>query len=247
MLLDIDHIAFSSLSIDRDIEIFQNIGYKIEFIEKDVENLSIKRSFLRNFSMSHDIALLRSHNGFNIEFLNHRNSYNVHPYMIPIFENLPLDLIEIMENGTRMKVLNVLIHLERSSFNTEFKFNKLMMYTDNSSKTKKFFEIIGFRSTNEENGTISMEFRSLFGGKSYFLFLKQDNNNSTRHLDDNGPNCIALLSNSIEHERKNLSDAGFFTTPIQRLTLNEKIINIFFTRGPSNEIVEIISIERNSI
>lgn len=247
MLLDIDHIAFSSLFIDRDIEIFQNIGYKVEFIEKNVKNLSIKRSFLRNFSVSHDIALLRSHNGFNIEFLNHRNSYNVHPYMIPIFENLPLDLIETVENGTRMKALNMPIHLERSSFNTEFKFNKLMMHTDNSSKTKNFFEIIGFRLTNEENGTISMEFKSLFGGKSYFLFIKQDNNNLVRYLDDNGPNCIALLSNSIEHEKKNFNDAGFFTTSIQRLTLNEKLINIFFARGPSNEIVEIISIEKNSI
>ena len=253
MLLDIDHIALSSSSVERDSEILQTIGYKLDFIEIGIENLSIKRDFLKVFSKQHDISLLRSNNGFNIELINHRNIHNIHPYLIPLFENIPSSLIEEDENTQtdknriefKMKIFGMPIYLERNTSSKEFKFNKLVMQINNIEKTKKFFEILGFKTINVEKGIVKLEFRSLFGNKSYFLFLNQDDNDSIRYLDGRGPNCIAFLSNSIENERKNLSEAGFYTTSIQKLILNKKLLNIFFARGPSNEIIEIISIERN--
>lgn len=252
MLLDIDHVAFSSLFMERDIQILQTIGYRLDFIEANIENLTIKSDFLRNFSKHHDISLLTSNNGFNIELVNHRNCHNVHPYLIPVFKNLPPHLIADGKNNeldynrieARMKIFDIPIYLERNSSSPEFKFNELVMYVNNITKTKKFFEILGFKVINKKNDLTKLEFKSLFSNKSYFLFLKQDSDNSVRFLDDGGPNCIALLSSSIENEKNNLHDAAFYTTPIQSLVLNKKLLNIFFSRGPSNEIIEIISMEK---
>ena len=181
MLLDVDHVAFSSLYIKRDSEIFQTVGYTVEFIETNVENLSIKRDFLRDFSEKHSIALLKSQKGFNIEFTNHGNAYASHPHMIPVFENLPHALINEYkkeENQNRievqMKISSAPIYLESNSLDKEFKFNKLVIRTNNSSETKRFFEILGFKTTNEENNMTKMEFKALFGSKSYFIFLKMN-------------------------------------------------------------------------
>jgi len=47
MILDIDHIAFSSLRPVEHSEIFKKLGYEIELYETNLKNLIIKKKFLR--------------------------------------------------------------------------------------------------------------------------------------------------------------------------------------------------------
>lgn len=253
MLLDIDHVAFASLSVERDIEVFYTLGYKEDFVETDIENLTIKRDFLRVFSEHHDISLLKANGSISIELTNHKNIHVCYPYIIPIFENLPHDLAEYHHDKesdhigieAKMKNFNMSVYLKHSQSTSQFKFNKLVIRTNNILRSVNFFKILGFRLVDKKDGLVMLEFKSLFSNNVYVLYLKKDDNNLIRYLDDNGPNCVALISNSIGVERENLQSAGFHTTPIQRLTLNRKLIDVFFTRGPGNEIIEIISIGKN--
>lgn len=253
MLLDIDHVAFASSYVERDIEVLHALGYKEDFVEIDVENLNIKRDFLRVFSEYHDISLLKAKDNINIELTNHKNIHVCYPYIIPIFENLPHDMAEHYNdkesehigNEAKMKNFDVPVYLKHNQLTSQFKFNKMVICTNNILGSVNFFKILGFRLVDEKDGLVMLEFKSLFSDNVYELYLKKDDNNLIRYLDDSGPNCIALISNSLEVERKNLQNAGYYTTSIQRLALNRKLIDVFFTRGPSNEIIEIISIGKN--
>lgn len=250
MILDIDHISFSSMILENDIEIIKKLGYKVDFFQKQVQNLDIKKCFLKNFSDFHDIALLKLSNSYNIELVHNNNCFRCIPYMVPIFENLPNNLTNEKEFNNEieynLKFLDIPIITKNNHTKLDFIFNNLIIYTRNCKKTREFFELFGFIHNESADGKIRLEFNSLFNNKKYFLLLEKRHDNSLKYLDDIGPNCISFITNSIEREKKSLEKKGFFTTRIQELKLNDKLINIFFVRGPGNEIVEIISIKKNN-
>jgi len=251
MLLDIDHIACSSMQFDKHIEIMKSLGYQPEFLEKNVKNLSIKRPLLSFFSELHDIVLLKSKGNFSLELLNHRNIHVTESYIKPVFENLPSKFIEKIEKEkfkeigvlAKMKFFNIPIYVNNETTKSDFKFNKLVIDTPNVLKTNQFFKALGFKELLLENDFSKLEFRSVFGAGIYYIYLKKSQSTtSLRYLDDSGSNCLAFISNSAEKEKENLDKENFFTTPIEHITLNKKIMKIFFSKGPENEIIEIISL-----
>lgn len=70
MIIKIDHIAYSSNNIEKDIINFSKLGYKLLFNE-NLPNLKIKESLLTEYKPSHNLALLSHENSFNVEILNH--------------------------------------------------------------------------------------------------------------------------------------------------------------------------------
>ena len=181
MLLDIDHIAFASSSVERDIEVFHTIGYKEDFVETNIENLTIKRDFLRVFSEHHDISLLKANGSISIELTNHKNIHVCYPYIIPIFENLPYDLAEHYHDResehigikSKIKKIDVPVYLRHNRSTSQFKFNKLMIYTNDILRSVNFFKILGFRFVDEKNELVTLEFKSLFSNNVYILYLKK--------------------------------------------------------------------------
>jgi len=251
MLLDIDHIACSSMQFNKHIEIMKSLDYQPEFLEKNVKNLSIKRPLLNIFSEVHDIVLLKSKGNLSLEFLNHRNIHISEPYIMPVFENLPSKFIEKLDKEkfneigvlAKMKFFDIPIYVNNETTRTGFKFNKLVINSQNVLKTNEFFKALGFKELLCENDFCKLEFRSVFGAGVYYIYLKKSQKRtSLRYLDDSGPNCLAFISNSTEKEKEILDKENFFTTPIQHITLNKKLMKIFFSKGPENEIIEIISL-----
>ena len=63
-------------------------------------------------------------------------------------------------------------------------------------------------------------------------------------LDDKGFNCLAFISTSLERDKQSLERDGFFTTDIESVVTNGKNLRIFFSIGPSGEIVEMIELAK---
>lgn len=76
MILAIDHVAYTSNSINQDIDIFTQNGYTIDFDVKNIPNPEIKKELMTDYSEIHDLMLLKKTNSYSIEILNHKNSFS---------------------------------------------------------------------------------------------------------------------------------------------------------------------------
>jgi hypothetical protein len=249
MILDIDHIALSSTDFDAYIGIFKKLGYKVRFEEKNVKNLKIKKKLMKNYSNFHDLCLIISKKNLNIELLNHYTKNQEQGFITPIFENLSesfyeksvkSDSSEINSFGN-LKVGGVPVGIKQNK-NDDFIFNKIIVNTNDMEGSKKFWKELGFKSTKGEENRFS--FNSILSNKKYDLYLNPTKLQHLFHLDDKGWNCIALVTNSINNEKKRM-DGKFETTEVEPIVINNNKLQIFFTRSPGGEIVEIISINQN--
>lgn len=84
MIIKIDHLAYSSSDINADIEHFSKLDYKLNFLEKNLENLSTKQTLLNNYEKTHDLALMTKNNSYNIELLNHNNVNKQNGFIKPL-------------------------------------------------------------------------------------------------------------------------------------------------------------------
>lgn len=252
MPIGIDHVAICSTKFEDHIKIIKSLGYQLVFTEKNVENLQIKHDLMKRFSDKHNLTLLTAKNNIGIEFINHKYVNSNDGYIIPIFENVPSELTEKIKGkkiqelvfNTKMKLDSIPNYILDDVGDT-FQFSKILVKTKNVSKSTKFWEYLGFRVLRAKKDFSLLEFRSLFNKEVYHMYLILDKNiNDMHYLDDNGFNCIAFISNSAENEKKVLDKKGINTTKIEKLTLNQKLLNIFFARGFCGELVEIISIEK---
>ena len=235
MILDIDHIALSSSDFLNDVEIFSGFDYKLEFKENKIKNLIIKKKFMKNFSLNHDLCLLKSKSNINIELLHHEQTNKKNGFIVPIFE-FPKKLYDIEKLHLKFKNSHIQYVLDESINN--FIFNKFYVNSSNIEDSTIFWNKLGFKKMMQNQYV----FKSIFSSKRYELFLNFTSSKQDYFLDDNGCNCIAFLTNSIHNEKKNL-ETNYETSEIQTLHINKKDIEIFFVKGPSNELVEIISIK----
>lgn len=69
MLLKLAHICHNSTDFEKDITSFIDLGFGLEWHEKDIANPSIKQSFFSRYMPSHSLALLVPKNGPRIEIV----------------------------------------------------------------------------------------------------------------------------------------------------------------------------------
>lgn len=253
MIIQIDHVALSSMNFEEDIKILEALNYELQFIKKGIRNLQIKRGLMKQFSKEHDLALLTSKGNIGIELLNHRHINTEKPYIFPIFENVPDDLTDMRGrkkiNGSiftevKIKSIDAPIYIKKDSNVDGFGFNKIVIKVTDIRKTMDFWACLGFKAIQIKSGFALLEFRSLFSKDVYYIYLHEsDDVNDTPYIDDNGFNCIAFISNSVKNEKDNLERNGIQTTKIEELSLNRKELNIFFAIGPCGELVEIVSMK----
>lgn len=255
MLIDIDHVAISSMNLHQDIETMKAFGYQLIISEKNLVNLDIKRNLMKKFSKFHDLTLLNSFGNFGIEFINYDHVNKKNGYIIPIFENVPPEFFsknDIIDPKNIMheiflKNTNIQIYVNDSSKNPSFKFNKILIKTSDVKKSINFFKCLGFTEMDDKNKKI-LKFQSLFQKSLFYIYLEKskNENNQQYFLDDFGFNCLAFISNSAKNEKEKLHENGYYTTEIRDFFLNNKLLKIFFAKSDQGEIVEIISIENIS-
>lgn len=253
MIIQIDHVAFSSLNFEEDCKTFKSLGYKEHFIEKRCPNLTIKKPMLKHFTKDLDVALLTCSGNFSIELLDHRSIYPAESYLSPIFDNMPENYFvhtgeQIINNMTlqkaTLKAFDLSVYIQNTVESRSFKFNKIIVKTENIKESVLFWEYFNFKPLSIEKDIALLQFNSLFTNDVYQIILKKEKRvNRPFYLDSKGFNCLAFITNSVEKEKKSLEKEGIKVTEIiKEFNLNKKRLNIFFAIGPSGEIIEIIGI-----
>jgi hypothetical protein len=250
MILCIDHVAVSSKDLEQSLRMMKSLGYQTVFVEKKIKNLKIKKGLLHNYFDLHDLAFFKSSGNISIEVTAHGTVNSDVSNLLPIFENVPR---HVAEEGDESLVVNnqtlnsaVLKNFEApilTCFNGHghFKFDKIVVNVRDVEQSTRFWNVIGFETKIATNLRAFLEFQSLFDQKIYQLILRRIEAEQVTHmLDDTGFTCIAFTSASVHKDKAYIDRKGFVTTNIETLSVNGKQLNIFFARGKSGELVEII-------
>jgi len=234
VILQIDHIAFSSMNFKEHIRILQSLGYSLKFSSSGKKNMEIKRPLLREFMELHDLALLSHESSLSIELLNHGHINDAEGFIFPLFDNVPSGFLSSFG-------VDAGVYSDKGSF----RFNKFVVKTSNVRKSADFWKNFGFREIECDSEGAILEFRSPLSKISCTVFLKHDRSvvNDFNFLDDKGFNCIAFISNSAKKEREVLVKSGIKTTEIEQFISDKLSLSVFFAIGPSGELVEIIEPE----
>jgi hypothetical protein len=105
---------------------------------------------------------------------------------------------------------------------------------------------LGARPTNVANATGCVAFVSPVPRWSLTVQLRPANATPRPMLDDSGFPCLALLTTNLEQDVKRACEHGGHspTAPFV-LTVNHRPLKVGLLRGPSDELIELIEIQRS--
>lgn len=287
MILSIDHIALSSIDVPADIQLFKRLGYDVVFDLKDLKNVSIKKDLLSRYFEKHHPAVIAMPGNFSIELIDHYSTNLKPSIMVPIFENIPEEMVECMdgntvenktfkmarlsEAGIQIRTKNVLdaaggegeIHDTgkmasiQGGMNSRFQFNKVIIKTVEIENSLHFWGNLGFKLKAMADNVAVLEFKSLLSKHPYNIYLEKICYDTGKEfagerplLDDKGFNCIGVITNSAEREKKVLCGKGINTTEIEECRIQGKRLKIFFATsraGDIAEVVEVVQMETPSV
>jgi hypothetical protein len=185
----------------------------------------------------------------SIELINHHSINNVEPYIIPISGNSLNDFMKYVNFNKKniqkykMNTLDFNIFVKYKKQKSGKLVNNFIIKTNTVLESIKFWNQLGFFEKESSQNYSKMVFNSIINKKEIIIHLIKEDNQREKFLDDLGANCIAFLSHSIEKERKKFLELSFEITDIESIILNDKKIQVFFVKGPSNELVEIFSLK----
>lgn len=247
MIIQIDHIALATNNFKKSTEILSGLGYKNKFYEENKKNSSIKKDLVKYFSDTHNLSLFLKENNIGIELLDHFKSSGKNGYITPLFENIPDKFIERKETGNflesaMVRELNTPVYIRKNTEISGFNFDKFVIKTNKIKDSVDFWECFGFKEAGSIDGFVVLEFIRPLQNNVYKIYLKQENCGRNYFLDDDGFNCVAFISSSAEKESVFLKGEGLRVTKIEEVEMNNKILKIFFVKGPGGELVEIIGV-----
>lgn len=151
MIIKIDHIAYSSLSLDSDVRQLNNIGYELAFKETVLSNLSIKQNFLKYFDKNHQLALMTKKNSYNIELLNHNNINESEGFIKPLnledenFNKIIIDTDNVENSLSFWKLLGFsymqeVDKLQQMKFSSPLEQNAFYIYLRYNKTNRKFLD-----------------------------------------------------------------------------------------------------------
>lgn len=256
MIVKIDHLAVCVHNFHESINQFSSLGYKLNFIDSGIPNPKIKQDLMQGFPPLHSIAVLSSPGNVNVELIDHGSLTNRQGYIIPVLSGL---LAGIRNEKEPID--------EKDFFKGVFDFEDLIYYSVSEQEvnsisvkgayiktrclceSEKFWSLLGFRRISAQKDFIILEFESLIEKSKLQLFLQEDKlDDCERRLDDFGFNCLALVSNFPAREKALFEqDKNIYNTNIENICINKQELSVFFIKGPSNELVEIIGPARNTM
>ena len=219
MIVGIDHIAWATHNAADEITAFERLGYNVRFERSGVPNLDIKKPLMTKWPELHDLVMLDREGSLPIEMIDH-GFVNPHRGFI--------------HNGgliTREEFLAELpdpfVHLAVPSVNYE--------------ASVRFWSNLGFQKKAETPGYCEMMFTGLADKRKVIVDVVSMEKSRQYKLDDNGFNCLALVSTNAASERKKLDKKGYRVTEIAEPETGGTPLSVFWVTGPSGELVEIVS------
>ena len=250
MIIKIDHVALNTISLEEDIKKLKLLGYNQVFKKKNITNPKIKKDLMKHHNKYHDLALFESKGNISIELIKNWNINSKEGYIIPVFENISKDTSEISKEKfndfkkARTKYFDTPVYI-KEGLNSIFRFNKIVIDVNFIEDSKEFWECLGFKFLKNEGNYFLMKFESFMDNASW-IYLRKTNKHTRHFLDDKGFNCLALVSNFAEKERKLIKTKGFETTDIEEFKINNKLLKVFFSIAPSGELIEIVGINNRN-
>lgn len=217
MIINIDHIGLSSNDLTKDGAHLTTLGYEKVFEEIGLKNMDIKRPYLQEYTPTHDIVLYRKNDVFDIELLQHGKLGNETGFIFPFNKK------------------------NNNELNKNAELDTFVIHTYDIEKSTKFFQALGFKSNAEIDDLVRLTFTALIEKTAYHILLKKTETTAKYYMDTPGFNSLALVSTNAEKEQRKLQKKGYTTGDIGQITVNNRLLNVFFVTGPSNELIEIIS------
>lgn len=257
MILKVSHVVLSSERFSENKLVLQQLGYTQIFTENNIINSPVKKPLFTHFNERHDVGYFTADKNVSIELLNWRTGNHCSSNFRFLFDALPPDSVRFKSTNTLSK--EVWMEGDLNSFNLPIsylnttegtcQFNKVMIQTNHIPKSIDFWKYFRFMVISQSSSFALLELVPIVPRtKRFHLYLvRTENINTTPCLDNEGISCISFLSNSIEREKELLYQKGLSTFDVGKLSINNKILNILFVRGPAGELVEIIDMKENDL
>jgi hypothetical protein len=235
MILDIAHLIVSSRDFSRQIRVFEGLGYRLEFWDKDLRNPHIKKPLMAEFCERYDLAFLSYAPNIAIELVDYGHANSASPYILPILEKSPH-----IFNNPDIPVLN-----RDYSGCGNFRFNSLVIKVRNMENSVRFWEFFGFKTIEAKDWNRTLEFYSPLKNTVRHIHLEvARDGGGNRFLDDNGSIALAFVSSSLERDKSDLDKEGLIVTDIEKTIVGGREIELFFVKGASGEFVEVFSVKK---
>ena len=154
-----------------------------------------------------------------------------------LFEHKEQMPIEILDHGHCLKPVG------RSMFMLQEDGGRQVMALSNVlEQSVEFWKYFGFKISGLDAGRTLLTFNPLLGG-ALTLIVQEEKGMRGPFLDTEGFNSLAFISSNISNDLRGIQDKGVETTAIDTIILEEKTLEIFFAKGPSGEMVEVIGLK----
>ncbi len=272
MIFGVDHLALSFHGLEASLDEIKKIGYDVKFVHENLPNSEMKKSFLSSYDPIHAVAYCQSKNSVALELTDHRTPLRAEishyqvlmnrrpekvstvtqslPYAANLWKKiLGCDVESLMWEPFHTQLWSV---SEKNAVNGSAIRAVLLPVADLERSRVFWTEGLGckvFKEGKEEGRSwIHMAWRSMLPAWSLEIILLETKEKLPKpYLDQAGFPCIAFLSNDLVRDRQRLMQSGGkeASEPSAHV-INGKPLTITMLRGPSDEIVELIEMERKS-
>jgi len=263
MILGIDHIAVSTMTLHESARALEAAGFERAFIEHDLPNGVPKRDFLSEYQPLHSIALYRPQHGIAIEITQHATTTRRQgPYHLLLDGVLSLPSSVKGEASASVEWEDVWQSAGWSEIDRLDSFMSTVRGTATSDTASPRIRAVGlcvsdieksvrfwrdglrFRTVSKGNtrGGIRWErlsFRSVQPNWCIDLVLVESKpiTSGQTMLDDQGATCLALITTDITSELARVGRADIHSF---ELDVAGKRLAVAILRGPNDELIELI-------
>ncbi len=217
MILGVDHVALSCDDLRRAAQNLEREGFRLKFVEERLPNAEAKKPFLREYRPDHGLAYCQGRAGVAVELTRHGRPLTNGPG----FYRVRFDGPSVRDLGVPCRDLPASI-----SFWTEG---------------------LGFRKESEGPGEARLRMPAPLPAWQLDVRLEAAAAPpATPFLDDDGAACLALLSNRLEEDMSRALQCGGRSGARFAARVNGQDLRIGLLRGPSDELVELIEIQKGN-
>lgn len=270
MILGVEHIALSCDNLVQSIDAIKTLGYVDKFVQRDLPNNPVKIGLLRTYRPFHDIAYCQKPDSISIELTQHSSPltesasfYQVH------FATKPQDCSNGIKSPLPSSLWQSSLQIQSPQFGIWNPFKSEVWYESASTlpATRSILGIalqvrnlgdsyqfwtegLGCRpisqgNTNDQNWAVVSIVSPVPAWSLKIVLVESRLPAKKPFLDDSGFSCLALITNNLKQDAaKMLQMGGHSSTSEFIASVNAKILKIELVRGPDQELIELIEIQR---
>lgn len=265
MILGTSHMTLACTNIDAALAGLEDLGYRPEFVERDLPNAVQKKPFLSGDDTKHDMAFTRCADGLPLELVRYthlgsagRGSFTGYFAQDADQKFARLSPGSIEEAAFQVNGVTPLTHIHSlSNFATTALFgpgheNKkglkqaTLRVADLTVAQRFWCDGLGYKIVAGDNDAQwrRVTFRAPVPAWNFTIVLIAAPTSPTpATLDSVGMACLSHLCSSLPHDRERLLNAGATAASgAFDIRINGKILTVEIFRGPNSELIELMQV-----